>query len=127
MTARTQDGDSRVLVAEDDPSMATILSVLLKNAGYRVTVCGDGPSTLAAAADPPGLVLLNVRMPGLNGIEVCRRLKADPRTRRVPVVFVTAEAPDDLVAQLDGEPYEDILTKPFEADALLALVRRYLR
>jgi len=127
MTAQAQDGNGRVLVAEDDPSLATIVSVLLKGAGYRVTVCSDGPSTLAAAADPPGLVLLNVRMPGLNGIEVCRRLKADPRTHRVPVVFVTAEAPDDLVAQLDGEPYEDILPKPFEADALLALVRRYLR
>lgn len=126
MTARVQGGDGRVLVAEDDASLATVLSILLKDAGYQVTACGDGPSALAAAADPPGVVLLNVRMPGLDGIEVCRRLKADPRTREVPVIFVTAEAPTDPVAQLDGAPYEDILSKPYEADALLTLVRRYL-
>ena len=65
-------------------------------------------------------------MPGMDGLEVCRRLKADPRTARVPVVFLSALPPATLAARLSDCPHDGILPKPFTLDGVLAMVRRHL-
>jgi DNA-binding response OmpR family regulator len=116
----------RVLVAEDDANIAEVLVSLLEEEGYAVTVCDDGHAVLTALEQPPGLVMLDVLLPGLNGVEVCRWLKADPRTRDVPVIFVTALGADLLTTRLHGCSYNGIIHKPFTLDAVLAMVRRYL-
>jgi CheY-like chemotaxis protein len=72
------------------------------------------------------VILLDVQMPGMDGPQVCRRLKAEPRTAHVPVVFVTALAPALLGARLGDCPHEGVLHKPFDLEELLAAVRRHL-
>jgi len=102
-----------VLVVEDDPGVAAVLQDLLLDEGYRVTVNVDGQGLAAARADPPDLVLLDVMMPGMDGVEVCRRLRADPRTAAVPVLFLTAVPPDTLTPQVAAYAPRAILRKPF--------------
>ena len=94
--------------------------------GYAVAAAADGAALEAALADPPGLVLLDVMMPGMDGPEVCRRLKADPRTARVPVVFLTAVGDRALGARLGDCAHEGVVHKPFALTELLAVVQRHL-
>ena len=119
-------GARRVLIVEDEPGIAAILADLLADEGYAPAVSADGAALAEARADPPGLVLLDAMMPGMDGPEVCRRLKADPRTVRVPVVFVTAMPREALAARLGDCPHEGVLPKPFHLDDVLALVRHHL-
>ena len=122
----TAQGAGSVLVVEDDSSIAQVLTTLLEDEGYRVATGVDGQALASALADPPGLVLLDVMMPGMDGLEVCRRLKSDSRTRDVPVIFVTAMPPDLLAAHLGDCPYEALIRKPFTLDEVLAAVHRHL-
>src|ERR1700735_648615 len=81
-----------VLVVDDTPENLTLMADLLKGA-YKVKVANSGEKALriAVAAPPPDLILLDVMMPGLDGYEVCRQLKADPATRDIPIMFLTAK------------------------------------
>ena len=116
----------RILIVEDEPEIAELLAALLADEGYAAAISVDGAAVETAQADPPALVLLDVMMPGMDGPEVCRRLKADPRTAHVPIVFVTALVPHVLGARLDDCPHEGVLHKPFDLDDLVAVVRRHL-
>ena len=116
-----------VLVVEDDPGLAELLRDALEEEGYAVTVRGDGHGTLDALArhaEPPDVALLDLLLPGLNGAEVCRWLKTDPRTRRVPVILVTSVSPEYLAGWLPGCPYDSVIYKPFGLDGLLEAVER---
>ena len=119
-------GAGRVLVVEDDPGVAETLVDILGDEGYAVAAAADGAALEAALADPPGLVLLDVMMPGMDGPEVCRRLKADPRTAGVPVVFLTAVGDPALGARLGDCAHEGVVHKPFTLAELLTVVQRYL-
>ncbi len=121
-----QEAAGAVLVVEDDPHIAGVLTDLLEDEGYRVRLGVDGQALAAALTDPPRLVLLDVMMPGMDGIEVCRRLKGDPRTRDVPVVFVTAMPTDVLSTRLGDTPYEGVIRKPFTLLDVLDTVQRHL-
>lgn len=120
----------KVLIVEDDPQIAGVLADFLGGEGYPVVVQRDERAVEVAIADPPALVLLDVMLPGRDGLEVFRRLKADPRTRGVPVVFITALSTETLRTMLDtnlhGYPYEGIIHKPFDLDTVLATVRQHL-
>jgi putative two-component system response regulator len=113
-----------VLVVEDDPSNRALLTALLERAGYRAVTANDGPSGLAAALEiAPDLLLLDVGLPGMDGLEMCRRLRADPRTVTLPVVLLTGRTSvDDVVAGLDAGA-DDFLAKPFHEAELLARLR----
>ncbi|HET9517127.1 MAG TPA: response regulator, partial [Actinoplanes sp.] len=89
---------SRILLAEDEPDIRQLVTFKLERAGFAVTSVTDGPAALrAAAADTPDLALLDVRMPGVSGLDVCRELRADPRTVDMPIIMVTARSrPHDL-------------------------------
>jgi CheY-like chemotaxis protein len=113
-----------VLVVEDDLQIAAILADLLEGEGYRVATAVDGQALPLALADPPDLVLLDVMMPGMDGAEVCRRLNADPRTRDVPIVFLTAMPPDALLPRIADCAYRGLIRKPFGLDEVLDAVRR---
>jgi putative two-component system response regulator len=113
-----------VLVVEDDPANRALLTQLLERADYRPVLASDGLSGLAAAFDlNPDVMLLDVELPGLDGLEICRRLRLDPRTVALPIVLLTGKASvDDVVAGLDAGA-DDFLAKPFHAYELLARLR----
>lgn len=116
-----------VLIVEDTPASLQLLSDLLTQAGYSARRARDGKiALLSALAQPPELILLDVRMPDIDGYEVCRRLKADPRTRDVPVIFLSAlrETEDKVLAfQLGAVDY---ISKPYQPDEVLARVRTHV-
>jgi DNA-binding response OmpR family regulator len=119
----------RILLVEDDPDIALSLRTKLeRDGGYEVEVVADGPTGLArATAEPPELVLLDVNLPGIDGFEVCRRLRKVPETAAVPVIMLTARiGEDDRVRGLDLGA-DDYITKPFSPKEALARVRAVLR
>ena len=116
-----------VLVVDDTLANLRLLTSLLKGQGYTVRPVPDGTLALSAAfAEPPDLVLLDIRMPGLDGYEVCERLKADDRTRHIPVIFISAQT--ELLDKIKGFSIGavDYITKPFEAEEVLARVETHL-
>src|SRR3954454_8696392 len=115
----------RVLIVEDDVDIADVLRRSLRNEGYEVKTSADGVEALDVAAGFfPDLVVLDLGLPGLDGIEVCRRLRLDGD---VPILMLTARAEtEDRVAGLDSGA-DDYLVKPFERQELLARIRALLR
>jgi DNA-binding response OmpR family regulator len=115
-----------VLLAEDDTSISEPLARALRREGYDVDVASDGPGTLEAAqAGGIDLIVLDIGLPRLDGLEVCRRLRSDGQT--VPVLILTARADEvDTVIGLDAGA-DDYVTKPFRLAELLARVRALLR
>jgi DNA-binding response OmpR family regulator len=115
----------RVLVVEDEPSIAAQVAARLRAEGFLVDVAHDGPSAVAQATEAePDLVVLDVMLPGFDGLEVCRRLHA---RRPVPVLMLTArDAETDVLVGL-GVGADDYLTKPFSIRELVARVQALLR
>jgi DNA-binding response OmpR family regulator len=119
------DAPTRVLVAEDDGNVADVVGRYLVREGYAVEVVGDGALALdRALADPPDLLLLDLMLPGLDGLEVCRRLRA---LAPVPVIMLTAKGDEaDRVAGLELGA-DDYIAKPFSPRELTARVKAVLR
>jgi molybdopterin adenylyltransferase len=117
----------RVLIADDDPDVRDAIRVNLEVAGYEVHLAGDGDEALRQARSlVPDLVLLDVVMPGPDGVEVCRELKADARTHDAMVIFLTAKGAtrDEAVGLIAGA--DDYIVKPFDPADLLVRVQRVL-
>jgi len=117
----------KILAVDDTPASLKLLSDLLRNEGYDVRAAINGALALRSAAmSPPELVLLDIRMPEMDGFEVCRRLKADPSTAQVPVIFVSALTDTDEKLHGFELGAVDFVTKPFQREELLARVRVHL-
>ncbi len=119
----------RALVVDDQPDMRRLVTHTLEHSGLSIstTEAGDGLEALALAQDdPPDLILLDCMMPGMDGLEVCERLRADVRTAFVPILMITAK--DDAGSRARGflAGTDDYITKPFARAELLARVRRLL-
>jgi PAS domain S-box-containing protein len=115
---------SVALVVDDDPDVALVCALQLQSAGFSVLEAPDGERALALArSEVPSVILLDLMLPDVDGLEVLRRLKADPRTRDIPVVMLTARTGerDRLAAWRAGA--SDYLTKPFDGDRLVDAVR----
>ena len=120
-------GGESLLVVDDDPFIARLLEIELKAAGYDVRVASDGEQALAAAQErPPQLVLADVMMPNMDGFELTRRLRQDPRTATVSVIMLTARglSADKLEGFAIGA--DDYIVKPFDTPELLARIRGVL-
>jgi putative two-component system response regulator len=116
-----------VLVVDDTPDNLSLMSGLLKDL-YKVKVANNGEKALKVAMSdmPPDLILLDIMMPGMDGYEVCERLKAEPRTRSIPVIFLTAKAEvDDEKRGLELGAV-DYLTKPVSPPIVMARVKNHL-
>lgn len=121
------DGNRTILVVDDQADERVIQRAMLSHLGYAVREAADGESALAdAAADPPDLVLLDVAMPRMDGFEVCRRLRADPRTREVPVLLFTASVVGDLEEMARDACAQGVLSKPVEPHRVAEEIRRIL-
>jgi DNA-binding response OmpR family regulator len=116
-----------ILVVEDTPSALKVLTETLSAEGYRVRPANSGKLALASVAvATPDLILLDIRMPGMDGFEVCRRLKSREATRSIPVIFISAlsEFEDRVAGFAHGAV--DYVTKPFNREELLARVRTHV-
>src|SRR5215472_14270275 len=118
----------RILVVDDIEANVRLLQAKLQAEYYDVLVASSGPEALAMAAEEsPDLVLLDVMMPGMDGFEVCRRMKNDPETRHIPVVLVTAlDGRGDRITGLEAGA-DEFLTKPIDDIMLFARVRSLTR
>jgi PAS domain S-box-containing protein len=116
-----------VLVVDDTPGNLKLMKAILQSNNYRVALAPDGPTALQKAkASPPNLILLDARMPGMDGYAVCRELKAQEETRDIPVIFVTALNDADDEARGFSLGAVDFIHKPFSLPVVLARVRMHL-
>jgi CheY-like chemotaxis protein len=118
---------ARVLVAEDNPQGAELLEAYATGGGYDVRTAADGESTLRLVREwKPDLILLDVMMPKLSGFEVCKRLKADPATKDIAIIMVTAlDQPSDVERAVEVGT-NDFLTKPINKTDLLLRIKSML-
>jgi DNA-binding response OmpR family regulator len=124
MTPELPDSPFSILIVDDEPKNIQLLGSLLREKGYRVEFALDGAKALTWLEDKPfDLVLLDIMMPGMDGYEVCRRIKENLSTRHIPVIFLTARTEtDDIVKGFDAGG-SDYVTKPFKTPELLARVK----
>src|SRR5687768_6318596 len=117
-----------VLVIEDEPDIRALVVHHLSKEGFRCRTAATGPEGLAAArATGPDLIVLDLMLPQLDGLEVCRRLRAEPATTTIPVIMLTAKADEiDRVVGLEMGA-DDYVAKPFSPKELVARVRAVLR
>ena len=114
----------RVLVVDDDPEIVTFLATLLELEGIESTVATSAAAALEKLEQGvPNLVLLDIAMPDRDGLDLCRALKKDPRTREVPVFVVSARPGKDVVERALAAGAEEFIRKPFENQELIARIR----
>src|SRR5262249_58876846 len=119
---------SRVLIVEDERDIRDLILLHLQLDGYQVTTAGSGEDALLQVKQsPPDLVLLDLMLPGMSGLEVCRRLRQEPTTAGLPILMLTAKGDEvDRVVGLELGA-DDYVVKPFSPKELLARVRAVLR
>ncbi len=124
---RTHAEEQSIVIVDDVPDNLRLLTGILKDRGYKVRPAPNGARALATIQkEPPELILLDIMMPGMDGYEVCRRLKEDPGSRDIPIIFLSAlnEVFDKVKAFRAGGV--DFITKPFQTEEVLARVRTHL-
>jgi CheY-like chemotaxis protein len=117
----------RLLLADDDRDMQLVARLALRKAGFEVDAVGDGESALAEAArGRPDVIVLDWLMPGLDGPDVCARLKADPATASIPVIFLTGKSDPQEIDRARDLGAAGVIAKPFDPRQLGDQVRRLL-
>ena len=120
--------DVNILVAEDDRDIAQLIAHYVERSGWTALIVGSGDDALVSARKQPfDLVILDVMLPGMSGLEVCRALRGDPTTATIPIIMVTARAEEtDRIVGLDIGA-DDYLAKPFSPNELVARIRALMR
>ncbi len=117
----------KILIVDDIPKNIELAANILQTKNYNITFAKSGPSALQKVESIDfDLILLDVMMPGMDGFEVCRRLKADPKTRDIPVIFLTAKSETENVVKGFELGAVDYVTKPFKTEELLARVKTHI-
>jgi len=117
----------KILFIEDEPDQIMMISMRLKKNDYEVVSAMEGEAGLEkAVTEKPDLILVDILMPGIDGFEVCRRLRKDPATKHIPVIATTAAGMDDVEYQCRIAGADDCVRKPYDAADLLMKIRRLL-
>ena len=117
----------KILFIEDEPDQILMISLRLEKSGYDVISSMDGKEGLKkAAAEKPDLILLDVIMPGMDGLEVCRRLRKDPATKHIPILSATAAGLDNVEHECLAAGADDCVRKPYDSADLLSRIKRLL-
>lgn len=113
-----------IMIADDDPAIVDALHLLLEDEGYTVLSTVNGGTVTKMKHKLPDLLLLDIWMSGINGGDICRQLKKQSNTCRIPVILISANRDTELIARESGA--EDFLLKPFDIDDLLQKIEKYL-
>ena len=117
----------KILIVEDEETLLSLESILLTSKGYEVKGVMDGPSALeVVASTKPDLVLLDIMLPGIDGYEVCRQIKANELTRHIPVVMLSARKSNDDLAKGEQAGADWYITKPFRSAMVIETIQRFL-
>jgi DNA-binding response OmpR family regulator len=119
-----------ILIIEDDPDIAEALSYSFEKKDFKTRVALSGEEGLSASLDksnPPSIILLDVLLPGMNGLELCRRLRSEPLTRNTPIVLVTAKVFDKDIAAGAELGIDDYIVKPFSIGDVVGRVSALLQ
>ena len=117
-----------ILVVDDEPEITKLVSKIMESRGHRVSVARDGEEAIARVAeDRPDVIVLDLNLPKLDGVEVCRRIKGDAQTRRIPIVMMTAAyvGVDDAARGFDAGA-DEYIVKPFLREVLIHNVERLI-
>ncbi|MCC6147463.1 MAG: response regulator [Anaerolineaceae bacterium] len=119
---------AKILIAEDEPDIRDLVAFTLRFAGHEVVAVTNGMEALLSTSEEmPDLVVLDVRMPQMTGYEACRRIKADPATRDIPVIFLSAKGQESEINEGLAAGAYDYLLKPFGPDELAQRIGELLR
>lgn len=110
----------RILIADDNPGILDVVSIILESEGYEVRSTADPQHVLQIKDDPPGLILLDIWMGGTDGRHICKQLKADHSTRHIPVILMSANSDIKAIAKESGA--DGFIAKPFEIDELISRI-----
>lgn len=118
----------KILVIDDEPELVKAVKIRLESNGYEVETAYDGPTGLEKTKEfKPDLILLDIIMPGMNGYEVSKKLKAEPDTKDIPIIIFTASQQRELEEKCKEVGVTDFITKPFETSDLLNMVNKFLK
>lgn len=119
-----------ILIIEDDPDIAEVVRYSLERQNFETRIAQNGKDGLSASLDsenPPSLILLDLLLPGMNGFEICRRLRREPLTQHTPILMVTAKASEADFAKALAAGVDDYITKPFSIRAVIDRIDILLR
>lgn len=116
-------GNKKILVADDDAAIVDVMQLLLQEEGYDVITTLTADNVEELTGEKPDMVLLDIWMSGVNGNEICKRIKANEATKNIPVVMFSANRDVKDIAMESGA--DDFIAKPFEINDLLNIVRKY--
>ena len=120
--------DGQILIVDDTPANIDVLDQILEEEGYKISVAATGEAALKLAPKiNPDLILLDIMMPGIDGFETCRQLKADSLTRDIPILFLTAKNEGAAIAKGFSLGAVDYITKPFLEEEVCARIRFHLQ
>ncbi|MGN7788021.1 response regulator [Niabella sp. 22666] len=111
----------RILIADDNPGILEVVSIILESEGYEVKSTADPQHVLQVKEDPPGLILLDIWMGGTDGRHICKQLKADQETHHIPVILMSANSDIRAIAEESGA--DGFIAKPFEIDDLISKIQ----
>ena len=113
----------KILVADDDPAILEVITLILEDAGHAVTTSSNGETVEKVQRELPDLILLDIWMSGMDGRDICKHLKTESKTKHIPIVMISANKDAAAIAIEAGA--NDFLAKPFEMTKLLSMVEKY--